>query len=561
MDVTIETSPDGSPGSWVTIGTIAAGMTETVFPLSGGRARWYEPSRPAGTAARRVAPVFTVDPARCARRQADDRRPRLHQYYTEERSSPTRRWRASSALTCCASSRRASSSGPGTQRERAPMSLRPGHRRGPLGGLPGRMRAHHRPAAHRHAVRTARPADARDSAAASAGASAVTAPPMTTTRRADTPSLATQSGRPNEAGGAGGPTLSSLAADGARPRVSPRLRSPSGASSRGSWSSCLPTGSGTWTTSPGATHWPSWPRISSPASRREPGPRLPARRGAGSRLHGPAPQRRVAGRRNARGPARRAHLESVKPLVAEADPDLAGDLLIPPVHARAVVLNRSELEDTILLAMDDDPAALLIAELAERGWNVGHDGPMYRVSGAFTNPVNAAAHVATQLGQHLGPRARTRPGRQTAGPSSPGAAPTCCSPACPDTPGACTTSTGLSPPSQGSRGPRGSPPPAWLASLSLSVRACRPQPWNFSARPERTPPRSWLISRARTSKRESLESRDIATRRLRPGEKGTLRAWTKGRGGNASSRRSERAPGPSTTTSSRCARAYLLANA
>ncbi len=44
----------------------------------------------------------------------------------------------------------------------------------------------------------------------------------------------------------------------------------------------------------------------------------------------------------------------------------------------------------------------IIAELAGRGWNVGHGGVMYRVSGAFTNPVTAAAGVATQLGEHLG---------------------------------------------------------------------------------------------------------------------------------------------------------------
>ena len=93
--------------------------------------------------------------------------------------------------------------------------------------------------------------------------------------------------------------------------------------------------------------------------------------------------------------------ECVKSFVAEADPDLAGDLLISPVHARAVVLNGSELEDTILLAMDDDPASLVAAEFAGRGWKVERDGPVYRVSGGFTNPVSAAAHVATQLGQHV----------------------------------------------------------------------------------------------------------------------------------------------------------------
>jgi hypothetical protein len=91
----------------------------------------------------------------------------------------------------------------------------------------------------------------------------------------------------------------------------------------------------------------------------------------------------------------------VKSVVADADPDLIGDLLISPVHARAVVLNSSELEDTILLAMDDDPACVATAEFAGRGWKIERDGPVYRVYGAFTNPVSAAAQVATQLGQHL----------------------------------------------------------------------------------------------------------------------------------------------------------------
>ena len=84
-DVTIETSPDGAPGTWTAIGAVPAGQSEAMFPLAG----W------AGAAVRAVAavngqaraespPVFTVDPARCARRQADDRRPRLHQSYAED---------------------------------------------------------------------------------------------------------------------------------------------------------------------------------------------------------------------------------------------------------------------------------------------------------------------------------------------------------------------------------------------------------------------------------------------------------------------------------------------
>jgi hypothetical protein len=91
----------------------------------------------------------------------------------------------------------------------------------------------------------------------------------------------------------------------------------------------------------------------------------------------------------------------VKGAVAEADPELAGDLLITPQQSRAVVLTSSELEETILQAMEDDPASLLAAELEEHGWQLERDGAMYLVSGTFTNPVAAAARVATQLGQHL----------------------------------------------------------------------------------------------------------------------------------------------------------------
>jgi hypothetical protein len=92
----------------------------------------------------------------------------------------------------------------------------------------------------------------------------------------------------------------------------------------------------------------------------------------------------------------------VKADVAEADPELASDLLVPPHHLRAVVLTSSELEEMILLAMEDDPVSLLAAELAEHGWELEYDGVMYQVSGSFSNPVAAAARVATQLGQQPG---------------------------------------------------------------------------------------------------------------------------------------------------------------
>ena len=83
--VTVEISPDGSPHSWNAVGAVPAGHSEAVLAISGS----------AGAVVRAVAiltgqkraespPIFTIDPARCARRQANDHRPRLQHSYTEE---------------------------------------------------------------------------------------------------------------------------------------------------------------------------------------------------------------------------------------------------------------------------------------------------------------------------------------------------------------------------------------------------------------------------------------------------------------------------------------------
>ena len=178
----------------------------------------------------------------------------------------------------------------------------------------------------------------------------------------------------------------------------------------------------------------------------------------------------------------------LKPLVADADPDLVTDLLMPPVHAHAVTLNLSELEETILLARDDDPAAVLTAELAGRGWHLTSDGLMYRVTGTFTNPLNAAAQVATRLGRSLD--AVLVHAQATAGVSSPGAVPTCCWPACPGTPGVCTGSTGPPPPSPVRRRRRNHRCRTDRQACPLRQRlaACRARAPQL--RPEQTPLRS-----------------------------------------------------------------------
>jgi hypothetical protein len=93
--------------------------------------------------------------------------------------------------------------------------------------------------------------------------------------------------------------------------------------------------------------------------------------------------------------------KKLKPHITEADPDLAGTLLIPPRNARAVVLSYQDLEQMIMMSWEDDPAAIILPELAERGWELTRDGSMYQVSGGFSNPVIAVARVATLLGDHL----------------------------------------------------------------------------------------------------------------------------------------------------------------
>ena len=56
----------------------------------------------AGQARAESPPVFAIDPARCARRQADDRRPRLHHSYTEEEIFTDEDLARRSAPTCSA---------------------------------------------------------------------------------------------------------------------------------------------------------------------------------------------------------------------------------------------------------------------------------------------------------------------------------------------------------------------------------------------------------------------------------------------------------------------------
>jgi hypothetical protein len=89
----------------------------------------------------------------------------------------------------------------------------------------------------------------------------------------------------------------------------------------------------------------------------------------------------------------------VRDVVAEADPDLGDDLLIPPKFPHARVLSRSALENLIRLAQAD-PAAHITEELRAAGWELQYTDGIYRVTGSFSNPIPVAARVATLLADY-----------------------------------------------------------------------------------------------------------------------------------------------------------------
>lgn len=87
--------------------------------------------------------------------------------------------------------------------------------------------------------------------------------------------------------------------------------------------------------------------------------------------------------------------------VAEADAELAEQLLLPATQPFARVVSARELWDTILLAQDTkrDPYAEARATLADAGLVVRSEESVWWVEGDFSNAHRAAARVATELGR------------------------------------------------------------------------------------------------------------------------------------------------------------------
>ncbi|WP_238347024.1 hypothetical protein [Nocardiopsis dassonvillei] len=81
VDVVVESSRHGSPGTWEDVGTIRAGEVEGTFAIWGGGGLVVRVRVPDG---RTSAPVFTVDPRACARPTGTDTGPRMRRAHTEE---------------------------------------------------------------------------------------------------------------------------------------------------------------------------------------------------------------------------------------------------------------------------------------------------------------------------------------------------------------------------------------------------------------------------------------------------------------------------------------------
>jgi hypothetical protein len=90
----------------------------------------------------------------------------------------------------------------------------------------------------------------------------------------------------------------------------------------------------------------------------------------------------------------------VREVIARTDAGLADDLLIRPVRPYAHVLSKPELEDLIALA-NADPATQIEEELLTAGWELERRGEIYRVTGSFRNPIPVAARVATLLADYV----------------------------------------------------------------------------------------------------------------------------------------------------------------
>ncbi|MER5595620.1 hypothetical protein [Streptomyces sp. NPDC002265] len=89
-----------------------------------------------------------------------------------------------------------------------------------------------------------------------------------------------------------------------------------------------------------------------------------------------------------------------KATIARAEPAEAEDLMIPPERALARVAPWSEVDRLVTLAQEDDPYAEVIEGLTAAGWSVTCEDGLWKITGAFGNPLPVVAKAAERLGRH-----------------------------------------------------------------------------------------------------------------------------------------------------------------
>ncbi|WP_067490031.1 hypothetical protein [Actinomadura hibisca] len=381
VEITVETSLDGSPGSWQRAGVIPAGATGGLFAVP----------EIGGTVVRAVAgpllspPVFAAQPARCARRREDDHRPRLRHPYSEEEifTDPelARRFRLDllrlmdglTSVTPATTTPHASTGN--TVQDRWTAWLDDCER---TFGRPLTSKLFNRPVA---ASPTAPGWNLTTSITLDADADEPT-PEDETPRTPPTPderaSWQRWASRAVAAVEGGAPLMTRVLIA----RLFVQLLG------HGVWTMDDPS----WRPDLAALtrHLPARPEDDAPPESLEHIAVLTAvcmgLLHDGASLAGGTPEAEV--------------WAEVRATITDARPDLAGDLLIPPLFPHARVLSRTQLEGLVQLAADDDPVVHIAADLAETGWDLSEEDGLFRVDGSFTNPVPVAARVATLLGEH-----------------------------------------------------------------------------------------------------------------------------------------------------------------
>ncbi|TYK44603.1 hypothetical protein [Actinomadura decatromicini] len=400
VDVAVEVSPDGSPGSWTRIGTVSAGRTSQEFAVpefAGAVVRIVDPQAGGRTES---PPVFVVHPARCARRQADENRPRLRHEYTEEEiftnEEMARRFRYDLLrLTDLGAEHR---------------SVQPARAAAPSEQTSA---VHDRYAAYLdECERTiGRPLTLK-LFGGTAAPDLTLGPRWGLTAEAVVDDEAPDD--PDGDSGENGPPKMSLdrkrewrlwtvrAVD----RTVPDGREPAPMMLRLLVARLFVQllAHGVWELDDDSWREPLALLTASLVPRAEDEVPDEAVQHVtavtavcmgllldGASLTGGKPGDLLA-----------ADIwEVVKERVAGAETELAEDLLIPPRLPHATVLSRSGWERLLDLARSDDPIALITAELEDEELRLEADHGIYRVTGRFTNPVPVAARVATLLGDHL----------------------------------------------------------------------------------------------------------------------------------------------------------------